>query len=289
MKNLFSSLARYAIRQEENFLTESFVYVLNQLEEHKNERFSELLSKICGGKTDSWFTEEDDILITTQFSTEEGRPDIKIQIGDDKAVFIEVKHDSSLGHFQLERYYKQLKKSESEDTQLVLITRSKQSLSETSLDQNLFHHVCWYQIAGWLSEIQSTDEIDRYLIEQFLGFLEEKKMSMEKITWEYIEGVPAMKNLINMLGTAITESVPEASIRKTVGSNWAGYYLNGDIFIGFRFDSHLIIAFENNGGTNPTFIRDLKLKEVHFFSLDSGKQLECLARFIKESYLSYVS
>jgi hypothetical protein len=188
----------------------------------------------------------------------------------------------------LERYYQQLNKSESQDTQLVLLTRSKHSLSETSLSRDLFQHVCWYQIAGWLSEIQSFDKIDQFLIEQFLGFLEQKEMSMEKITWEYIEGVPAMKNLINMLGTAITEAVPETSIRKTVGSNWAGYYLNGDIFIGFRFDNHLIIAFENNGGSNPSFTKALEMENAHFFSFDSGEQLECLIKFIKESYISYM-
>ena len=39
------------------------------------------------------------------------------------------------------------------------------------MDQNLFHHVCWYEISGWLSDADLNDEVVIYLVDQFLEFL----------------------------------------------------------------------------------------------------------------------
>jgi hypothetical protein len=282
VNNLFSSLSRYAFRQEENFLTESLVYLLNSFLEREAEIGLAILARLCGDKTKDWFDQLNQIAITTQFTVEEGRPDIIIEIGLNKIVFIEVKHDSSLGFEQLESYYSHLRSLQTKETQLVLLTRSRHSIQGTSLDRHLFHHVCWYEISGWLSEAEIQDEVISFLIEQFLEFLKEKGMNMEKVTWEYIRGVPAMVNLVNMIGTAISEVAPESSVRKTVGASWAGYYLEG-IFIGFRFADPLLVVFENNAGNSPTFKRDLYLEKAHFFSLSAGEQLECLIEFVGTS------
>jgi hypothetical protein len=96
---------------------------------------------------------------------------------------------------------------------------------------------------------------------------------MEKITWEYMEGVPAMVNLANMLGTAIAEALPEEQHRRTAGWNWIGYYLGegADILFGVRYQEPLNIVFENNRGNDPTFQRELVLPDVHFFSLTAGE------------------
>jgi len=106
---------------------------------------------------------------------------------------------------------------------------------------------------------------------------------MEKVTWEYIKGLPAMINLSNMLGIAISEVSPEKSLRKTVGANWSGYYLDGNYFIGFRFNDPLVIVIEDNNGTNPSCKKDLMLEDIYFFSLSAGEQLESLISFIKKS------
>lgn len=169
----------------------------------------------------------------------------------------------------------------------MLLTRSKHSIQETQLEQERFHHVCWYQIAGCLSEADLKDEISRYLVVQFLDFLKQKDMSMEKVTWEYIKGLPAMMNLLSMMATAIAEVNPEFNVRKTIGAAWAGYYINDDLFIGFRFSTHMSITLENDRGYNPTFKRELELEAIHFFSLSAGEQLESLIRFIETSIQEY--
>jgi hypothetical protein len=287
MNNLFSSISKYAARQDENYLTEALVYVLGLILQKTPKKSPEILSNICGPDTDGWFQNPEEVNISTQLSVVEGRPDIVIKIGVDRVAFIEVKHDSSLGSDQLERYFEYLERSPFFEKRLVLLTRSKHSIQETTLDTKCFHHVSWYQISGWLSETEFNDDTVDYIVQQFLEFLAEKEMSMEKITWEYIDGVPAMKNLLNMLGTAIAEADPNLGVKKTLGWHWGGYYIEGIIFIGFRFDNNITISFEDNTGTDPTFKRDLDLEQAHFFSLSSGEQLECLIDFIKRSITEF--
>jgi len=284
--NLFSTLSRYAFRQEENFLTESLVYLLTLILEREKKIGIEILSYLSGEDTQDWFKNTQTISVSTQFTVDEGRPDIVIELGNNKLIFIEVKHDSGLGAEQLERYHAYLESLADKETQLVLLTRSRHSVQETSLDANLFHHVCWYEISGWLSEADLHDQVAQYLVTQFLDFLKEKEMSMEKVTWEYIQGVPAMISLVNMIGTALSEVAPESSTRKSVGASWAGFYMDG-FFIGFRFNSPLLIVFENDTGNEPTFKRDMYLETVHFFSLNAGEQLECLISFINNSLREY--
>ncbi len=288
-KNIFSTLSKYTSSQEENFLTEALVYVLNTLIENEESEGKKVLQKLCGENTKNWFDDTDQISVSTQLSTDEGRPDIVILIGDRAVIYIEVKHDSRIGHQQMERYYRQLEKSLAANKQLVLLTRSKHSIQETSLEADKFHHVCWYEISGWLSEMVSGHEISNYLAIQLIDFLKEKDMSMEKIKWEYMEGVPALVNLMNMLGTAIAEALPEESPRKSPGWTWSGYYF-GEItglWIGIRYNDPLTLVIENNNGKKPTFGKYYSLSGTHFFSLSAGEQLESLISFIKEAHDEY--
>jgi hypothetical protein len=283
VSTLFSSLNKYANAQEENFLSESLVFLLNLILEQDIEIGIQLLNNICGTVEGSWFLYQDQINIYTQQTIVEGRPDIIITDGNEGIVFIEVKHDACLGEIQLERYFAHLENSDYQNKQLVLLTRSRSSIQETTISKEQFHHICWYQIAGWLSDIKTLNEVIQFMIENFLYFLKEKEMSMEKVTWEFIQGVPAMVNLANMLGTAISEAYPERNMKRSAGANWNGYYLDDDYFIGFRYDMPLVLVFENNKGTRPSVKYDLFLEKAHYFSLSAGEQLETLINFVAES------
>lgn len=284
MSSIFSVLSRYAHRQEENYLTEAFVYLIELLLERSPESGLKLLDKLCGERTKGWFSNHEEITIKTQVTVEEGRPDIEIRVADDKLVFIEVKHDSRLSTNQLEAYHSSLQKSSVHNKQLVILTRSRNTVQDTNLQQDLFHHICWYELSGWLSESVIQNEVCEHYIDSFIDFLKEKEMSMEKITWDYIEGVPALINLVNMIGTAISEVAPESNVKKTAGWSWIGYYLEDDLFIGTRYTEPLIVVFENNRGVDPTYKRELKLEEAYFFSLNAGEQLESLIDFLSISY-----
>lgn len=115
-------------------------------------------------------------------------------------------------------------------------------------------------------------------------------MTVEKVEWQYMDGVPAMLKLANMLYTAISEALAEEKCARTAGWSWMGYYVgDGPLFIGFRYGAPLVVVFENNRGTSPTFSRELELPNAHFFSLSAGEQLECLIKFIKDAHSEYAS
>jgi len=287
--DLFTALAKYAHRQEENFLTEAFVYLLKTLVEREPACGMSILANLLAYPIEEIQDRSKSILITTQDTYEEGRPDIIIRLGGDCLFFVEVKHDSKIGYHQLESYVNALDQEEQAHKQLVLLTRSKHSIRETDLEPGRFHHICWYEISGWLSDVEIEDEVINYFVNEFLDFLRGKEMSMERVSWEYIKGVPAIRILANMVGVAVAEALPEEKTRRTAGWNWIGYYLGEgtDLWVGVRYADHLHLVMENDNGNEPTFKKDLDLSEIHFFSLDAGEQLEEIIKFISASYPEY--
>ena len=114
--DIFSTLEKYSSAenknaQDENYLTEAFVFLLKLLLEKDKEKGIELLNLIC---TDGefLFELEEELSIRTQTGLESKDrsdiPDIQIR-SDDKLVFIEVKLDAGLsGEDQIEKYVRHL-------------------------------------------------------------------------------------------------------------------------------------------------------------------------------------
>jgi hypothetical protein len=287
LPNLFLTLSKYGSSESENYLTEAFVYLTKLLLERNPDIGLQFVNNLSGLPDDIKFSNPQSIIISTQVCVDEGRPDIEIKSGT-KLIYIEVKHDAPLGKGQLEYYKRKLEGSGVQNVNLVLLTRSRISSQETTLSRDEFHHVCWYEIHNWISNIRDNiqDHVCIYAIEEFLTFLEKKQMSLEQVSWEYIKGVSSLVSLGNTLEVAIIESIPESKIKKSGGWHWRGYFIEGNYFCGVRYDNPLIIVFENNNGTDPTYKHDLNLSEAHFFSLSQAEQLECLINFIHNAYAS---
>lgn len=281
--NIFSALARYSGHAEENYLTESLVFIARLLLERDPRLglcFADLLSCQCD---EPWFNSAASLHISTQVNTAVGTPDIELR-QHDVLVYIEVKHDSPLGVDQLERYKEQLDQIDVARKRLVLLSRSHYSDPGTSLEPNAYHRLYWHNIYNWLADVDTTDEVIRYFCNALMGFLEEKNMSMKKVGWEYINGIPAMLDLSQMMEAALIVALPDASRQRTGGWFWRGYYVSGDLFFGFRFDQPLRLVLENNKGNNPKTLEcALDLESAHFFSLPSNEQLDCLVTFLLES------
>ncbi|MEX2161212.1 MAG: PD-(D/E)XK nuclease family protein [Anaerolineales bacterium] len=279
MRNLFSSVNKYTIRQTENFLTECLCYVLDVLISNEPKLGEGLLKQITGTNIEINSTTFE---ITTQETAEVGRPDVVISQGEDFTFFIEIKHDSTLGANQLERYFQKLAEREGKVKQLILITRSKHSLKQTRLDPKSFRHLCWYQISEWMSELKGKEKVSQYTIAQFLSFLEEKAMTNEKVEWQYIEGVPALRHLMVMLNTAIAETFPETTVVKNAGWNWIGYIVADKYWVGVRYENLLQISIETAGAKQYSPLSIINLEESHFFAHKAGEQLDKLIEFVSE-------
>ena len=109
--NLLLKLHRYSHRQNENFITESFVHLLVHLIESEPTIGKTLLDKLSSNKL-QWSKEESKrISIQSQIKTDEGIPDIEVR-SIDKLMYIEVKVESDFSHNQIKRYKNVLKKSD---------------------------------------------------------------------------------------------------------------------------------------------------------------------------------
>ena len=283
LNNIFSALSSYGSTEGENYLTESFVHLLRVLLERSPEVGLAIANHLTGRLPVHPLDDARQVTLRTQVAGPQGTPDIEIAQGEDTLVYIEIKQDSPLASGQLEAYLQMLDATGRPNRRLVLLTRSRAGASGTTLARSLYHHVCWYEVFDWLGNHTTSDEVSRYLMDQFRAFLEEKNMNLRKVTWEYEQGVRAMLDLATMLEIAAKEALPGASIRRTAGWSWRGLYIDNYLFCGVRFESPLLLVLENNMGTKATAAQRLDLEAKHFLALKQGEQFEMIVAFLREA------
>lgn len=300
MPNLFRDLSKHLSERHEDFLTNSFVYLLNYLLENEKSLTIGLLNFICGENSEFTFKEDEKVVITTQKFTREGTPDIEIK-SDDKCIYVEVKHDSGLGKDQIERYRIALGNGCAAIKKIVLLTRFSVDFERANQEGVPDRHIRWYQIHKCLEEIKPKNEIGKFLVNQFIEFLEGKMMAIQKVSWEYINGIRAFIHLIDMLGAAI-EELGIKIYSKSAGWDWKGYYLeNKDQFCGIDYNEpdsayyQLINTSKYNlphkdfpypfdkDGDGLNF--ELSFEDSHFFALQKDEQLDILKKFISTCHI----
>ena len=299
-ENIFSALAKYNSAIDENYLTEAFVFVINSLLQKERTIGLEILTRLCVENNEFSFDMDEVISVSTQETTEQGRPDIKVS-SPDKLIYIEVKHDSPLGYKQLERYKRALEPSMANIKHVVLLTRFAVDFEEC--EERPYKHIRWYEVYNWLSNARTRvkDPICVYLIDSFNSFLEVKQMSLQKVSWEYINGVPALINLVNMIEVAIQGASLRVHV-KSAGWDFKGFYVESkEFWCGVYYDNPLVVTFELIDKKNykkelvdePSYeIREgkerlwfrLPLEKIHFFSLTKDEQLEEITKFVKTAY-----
>jgi hypothetical protein len=162
-------------------------------------------------------------------------------------------------------------------------------------------HVRWFEVYNWLAEAEPEDPVSKYLVQSFIAFMEEKQMSIQKVSWEYIEGVPALTNLMNMIQVAM-ESLSLPIYQKTAGWDWKGFYiLDSEHFYGIYYERPLTVVLEiqHKGQYDLETLKEtetrypleetqrailflLDLESTHFFSLNKDEQLDLITNFLRE-------
>jgi len=301
MKSIFSTLAKYSKPQDENYLTEAFVFLINSL--LANEKFVgiQILNRLCAESGELVFIVDDDIAVSTQYVTDLGIPDIKIS-SPDKLVYVEVKGYSPVEVTQLKRYKEVLKSSDCGFQKLILLTRYAVNYEEHKGIPD--RQVCWFEVYNWLKSLEPQHAVSAYLIDSFNSFLEDKGMSIEKVTSEYIEGMPAFNNLINMIEAAIKSvGIPfYKNYPRAAAWDSKGFWLeNKKYYCGIYYNAPLTLIFKAFNKkdldigkvASPTYpIREalasiwfmLQFEDVHLFSLDKDRQLEEITKFIRTAY-----
>jgi hypothetical protein len=294
--NLLSKLHKYSHRQDENFITESFVHLLVHLIESEPTIGITLLNKLSSNKLRWYKKESKRISILSQIKTDEGIPDIEVQ-SIDKLMYIEVKVESDFSHNQIKRYKNVLIKSDCDKTHLTVLTRYPYTeSSKSAMPDSAFR---WHHIVDWLDKLVEDidNDVSHFIINQFVNFLKMKGIAMEKISWELINGLKSFNNLMVMLREAIAAN--KLQKRRGSGKTWDGFYLD-DYWVGIDYKSPNTIGIytkrpikkTQNKQTKLGFIGedkcwgnelDMEAEKVHFFALSKESQVQCLEKFIKES------
>ena len=300
-ENIFSALAKYNSAIDENYLTESFVFVINTLLQQERSIGIEILNRLCVENNEFSFDIGEDVSVSTQEMTEQGTPDIKVS-SPNKLIYIEVKDSSPVDPEQLKRYKKALEPSTAAIKHVVLLTRF--AVDFDAEQERPYKHARWFEVYNWLASTKAQDPVSVYLIESFKSFLEVKQMSIQKVGWEYINGVPALTNLINMIEVAIQGAgVPfYPAYPRAVALDSRGFYMEtNELWCGVYYSDHLVVVYQITNKKNfnaklveiPSYpIREdrwaiwfrLPLEDKHFFSLDKDKQLEEITKFVKECH-----
>lgn len=305
--NLLLSLHKWASRHDENFLTETFVHLLRHLLQYDPTAAVNILRQLTSGALN--LTAEDACLvnITTQVTTSEGRPDIEVRM-QKHLVYVEVKAESGADHNQLQRYRSALEKSGFDNTTLILLTRYAMDLVDGEIVADAV--LRWYQIAEWLEHELGRETIRQhasvYVVEQFLGFLEGRNVTMEPVSWEFIRGVQSLRRLMEMLDEVLgsVKDSYELLSQFTSAWVWIGYLIGSkpeQYFIGIHYDRPHVLVFSTADIKIDESVReglgvdqmlygtwiirelDLSSEEVHFFARPSASQLQCVKRFLVES------
>jgi len=302
--NLLVRLHKWASRQDENFVTEAFAHLIQHLIEEEPQAASGLLRSITNGFLGSNIAETRSVTVRTQIITGEGTPDLAL-FALDKLVYLEIKVESEATERQLRRYRELLSNSSYSETRLILLTRHVVSIESPEAD---YSHIRWHQIADWLENerLQYTFKtVSGFLVEQFLGLLGIKGMTMSQVTWELSGGIRALRNFLNML----EESAHVAGCKVQVRGNtrWSGVMLDGGNYsIAIYFDDPDRLIFEtykrrvrvdaakelgigyvfetdDKQGHGWAYELDLTSEGVHFYARPRSSQMQVLELFIRES------
>jgi hypothetical protein len=303
--NVFARLHKWAVRQDENFLTESLAVVLEQLLLLAPEVGIRLVSRLTGGFIDVLPDEADSIVVRTQVETGQGRPDLEIS-APHRLLWMEVKAESALRPGQLEGYRELLKTIEGEAKRLVLLTRYREAYS--SEDARPDQEIRWFEVADWMESellaLEASGAVAGFLAQQFLDFLRARGMNLTQVGKYLPDGLRAMGSLLNMLFEAAAAC--KVSARVSAGREFNGISLDGAKYsLGMAYAQPEELWFGTRGRIDPEAAArlpvgevteeswipgryrwsrsvDLNSPEVHFYSRTKVGQLEWLESFLRE-------
>jgi hypothetical protein len=228
--NLLCDLHKWAAQrqQDENFVTEAFAHLLRYLLSKQNPAGTQLLKLLTGGRMDVPPERLQQVSITTQVSTDDGRPDVAIATSD-TLLYVEVKVDWDIDAGQLSeqlaRYRRSLER-ESGYQHRYLAVLTRYPLSDSVCPVSADHAVRWFQIARCLetdaAEHLHSDPVGVFLLEQFVSFLASRNIAMRRVGESITDGVIGLRSLLQM----VEESLRACDVQLRRSTDWdnIGFY-----------------------------------------------------------------
>ena len=230
MENLLVNIQKYRPREnqnpKENFFTEILAFILN--------RDKNLLSdfvKLLG------FSEEIKTYNTTTQTTHKGKAiDIEIIINGSISIFIENKIGSTVNEYgentdkgiivnnQLKNYIEIQKNNKKYSGHVVLLTQFSEKIEE-DIKKSLKKHIYWRDVYSLFKRYNSKDGINKFLINQFVGLMEEENMEpYNKITKEMVKHFDDFLNNVEKLFEQILEELNAKLTNRSITLDFIDHY-----------------------------------------------------------------
>lgn len=318
IESLFSILSKYKplekISPEENYSTELFVYLLRYSQSNKTKLLSSFM-ELLGIEKNTYDYENIKLNTQNTFYTKDNRKvvsDITIQM-ENSDIFIEAKVESDINYYedeseknirkmrsQIQQYQRIYTQKDKKDKKIYLLTKYNCDLSFTNCP-DFKNKIRWQDIYLILKNYESTDEIEGFLVKETIKYFEEKKMSIQKVSFELVKGMESFNNLLAQLVLSL-EKIPHRASHSSV---FIGYFVDSNKkellgWVGITFDG-CKLAFEYY---NDNAVRIIKLKyakeyiqnrpgrfekhfnfeENHYFCLKPEEQLKTIKKWVEENY-----
>lgn len=309
--NLLVAIRRNATCEEENLTTEAFANLLRQFFQSDCDSALAVLAVLTGGSVDFEGTDCTSLSATTQvLATPQSTPDLVIR-APGKMIVVEAKVDADLGKEQLPRYRKWVDSREVPQSCLVFLTKGPlDKKARCQMEKSSAVHVRWHEIARCLGELKKRGTLEqptRYLTDQFVEFLTERRMTLQKVTWELAVGLRSLLDLMEMVNDAIPrleddiENVCALQDTRANGYSlkvgetkcWVGVRYedaNRLFFVAQKIDKDRgatagagVVREAGKGASNWENELELSSEDVHFFARDAASQADCIKHFIRQS------
>lgn len=304
-QDLYSALRRYdGTRSAENYLTESFAYLLRSLLREDPHFAAFLINRVCG-VDDAFVADEcERIDVRTQVATEHGIPDLVIS-APGKLLYVEVKDHAEPVPEKLAGYRREVEGQDATLKRLVLLTRWAPDLPVMS--DGPHHCVRWFEVHHWIAAtLHQRGDVARFLAGEFVLFMEAQGMAINRVGWELMPGLEALMNFMVMFDAAFEEAGLKSmqgqirASRDGVGCSvedskfWCGLDYRRPLSVIFyrwycpRVDSKVLSSGPYELGKSSSgaeaYRLSLEAEDVAFFALSKDNQLRLLASYIRAAY-----
>jgi hypothetical protein len=290
MKSVFSA----ALEHNEPYLTQVLAIVLNKSKEYCYFFSREILHLSEMGRP---------IKVEAEVSEGHDRPDLVFYFKDG-SIAVELKIDANFGKAQIERY-------KSKFFKVFAIINNLKNVEEAKKAENVLSWFQVYEITKKYLENSETTQDNNWCVAEFLKYLAEEGLTVDKVMWEVVNGSKAFLNLMKQIRASIKKLELDGTIKKTKeiqGTElYRGWRITGipEIRLYLYMDPlHLFVTPYIAGGTQKgveglkkfsdvypelgwgpkyLYIDDYKFGETTYLCLDAEKQVEEITSFLRKS------
>jgi hypothetical protein len=240
----------------------------------------------------------DKVIINSQVKVDKGRLDILLTDNKELYFIIENKVGASFRNKQIIDYKSAFPKA-------VVLTLTKPSAEFDDNIGNPDRKMYWPVFAKFLEDnINCFSAEIREIVNEFLKFLKEEKMAINKVGWAMVDGLREKENLLNMVELILESFKAKGELvkktRKSVGGYWDVFnykvaksmaetdiiFIHRDVTLYFRL---LDKTGKYKGFESYPFDKRFKIvdkfdfRKEHFFPLDASEQEGILSKFIADA------